>query len=119
MDFRNIINTGLINIGSTIGYKLSINSIMSCSNPDNLIKLTQGATSFRNANITLNYVLVIFLLLINNLVNLAGSIFSVIFMIVLFLISLGIYYYYDSDYKSKKDSINQCLNDNYSNTNSK
>ena len=40
-------------------------------------------------------------------------------MIVLFLISLGIYYYYDSDYKSKKDSINQCLNDNYSNTNSK
>jgi hypothetical protein len=116
MDFGKIINTGLTNIGYVVGSKLSVNGIMKCNNPDNLLKLTQGASSFATAKLILNYVVVLFLLLLNNLVNLGGTMFAVIFMLVLFLISIGVYFYYNNDYNSKKDTINKCLTDNYGNT---
>jgi len=116
MDFNiitSILTETVKNIGNVVGLKLSTNGIMKCNTPDNLNNLSKGIYSYTNTKILLNYIIIVFLLLINNIVSLAGPMFSVIFMIVLLLITIGVYYYYDSDYKSKKDTINKCLNDNY------
>jgi hypothetical protein len=111
--FKDLVNNGLINIGDIIGLKLSIKSLQTCNTQTNIDYLQQGISSFTNANIILNYTVVVFILLINNIVNLIGQMYAFFFMLILFLVFLSFYFYYKNDYNSKKDSLNKCLNDNY------
>jgi hypothetical protein len=111
--YVDLLDKNIKNFGDIVGFKLSIKSIKNCYNSDNINNLQKGFNSLALANLILNFTVVIFLLFINNLVNLAGTIFALFFMLILFLAGIGVYYYYINDYNSNKDIVNKCLSDNF------